>query len=142
MTKAAVGGASTKSWAALHPRARAGGEFPDRVAPMARMPFHEILDAAARLFVEAPVRGLKVAGVQHSSRRVGPAQHEGVHLEEVTELAHGEDIDALGHERVDKRVAGQHIGDDAIVQRVSGGAQVAGGSRPAAACDAATPPRR
>jgi hypothetical protein len=45
------------------------------------MPFHEILDAAARLFVEAVLRRLKVAGVQHSPRRVGSAQHEGVHLE-------------------------------------------------------------
>ena len=82
MTRAAVRWLpSTKSWGFARSCARAGGEIPDGVAPVARMPFHEILDASPRLFVEAAVGRLEVAGVQHSPRRVGPAQHDGVHLE-------------------------------------------------------------
>ena len=36
-------------------------------------------------------------------------------------MAEGEDVDVLGHQRVDERVAGEHVLDDAVVERIAVG---------------------
>jgi NAD(P)-dependent dehydrogenase (short-subunit alcohol dehydrogenase family) len=53
-------------------------------------------------------------------RRVGAAQHEGVHLEEVPVLAHGEHVDAFPDEGVYERVARHHVVDDPVIQGIPG----------------------
>src|SRR5262245_39187322 len=110
---------------AQHPYVGAGSAIPDRVVSMARVPLDQVLDAALAFLVETMLRGLDVPAVVLASRGAGPAEDEAVHLEQVLQVPRRQDVDARRHERVDERVAGHHVVDHAIIERVASDARAA-----------------
>ena len=87
------------------PAARIHGDSPR--SP--RVPLDQIANPTVLLLVEPLLGGLPVTRVLLSLQRVGAAQHGGVQLEQVLEIAHGEGIDPARDERIDQLVAGDHV---------------------------------
>jgi len=108
---------------AQHPHVHAGGAAPGGLVGVARVPLDHVLDPGLPLLVEAPLAGGQMAGVGGPPRFAPPAQHERVQLQQMLDVAEGEHVGAGRDERVHEGVAGQHVVDDAVVQRIAVGAQ-------------------
>src|SRR5262245_56873134 len=91
---------------------------PHGLAAAALIPLDEIANPAVLLFVETPLGGLPESRVFRALDRISAPQDRRVELEPVLEVAHREQIDVVGHERVDQRVARDHVADHAVFDRL------------------------
>src|SRR5262249_21172793 len=73
--------------------------------------------------------GLAVTRVFLPPRRIGTAQYGRVQLEQVLEVTHGEGIDPARGQEIDQLVAGDHVVDHVVGERVAGRAQLPVGPR-------------
>ena len=96
-----------------------GGAAPDAFARVARIPIHDVADAAIGLVIEAGFRGGDETGMAGHDDGVDAAKHGGVELQPVMQIAHGENIDVFVQQSIDQRIAGEEIADDIVIKRIA-----------------------
>ena len=97
----------------IHP----GSPSPHRVGPVNLVPRDDIAYAAALLIIKPPFGSREVGCGARSL--VMAAEHERIQLEEELQIAHREQINALGQRVIHEAIAGHHIGNDAGIEAVT-----------------------
>lgn len=104
---------------AQHADVDAGSAPPRRFFPVQSVPLHDVAYAATLLFVKPLFRRRKMPRGPFSL--AAAPEDDGVHLKEELEIPHRKQIEASPDQAVHEFVAGHHVRDEGVLDRIAAG---------------------